>query len=119
MSTTTHEVTDADTAAALGSGDLAVLATPRMIAWMEAVTVATVAPDLPKASTTVGTAIRVRHRRPTAVGGRLEVTAEVTSGGVDDGKLTFRVAAVDADGTTVGDGEIDRAVVPREGFVPA
>jgi fluoroacetyl-CoA thioesterase len=34
-----HEVTDADTAAALGSGDVPVLATPRLIAWMEAATV--------------------------------------------------------------------------------
>ena len=29
-------VTDADTAIAVGSGDVAVLATPRLIAWMDA-----------------------------------------------------------------------------------
>ena len=34
-----HEVTDIDTAVALGSGDVPVLATPRLIAWMEAATV--------------------------------------------------------------------------------
>ena len=112
------EVTGADTAEALGSGDLPVLATPRMIAWMEAATVAAVAADLPGSSTSVGTAVRVRHQRPTAVGGRVEVTAEVTAGGVGEGKLTFAVTAVDADGKTVGSGEIDRAVVGREGFVP-
>lgn len=112
------EVTDADTAATLGSGDLPVLGTPRMVAWMEAATIATVAGDLPAGSTSVGTAVRVRHQRPTAVGGRVEVTAEVTAGGVGEKKLTFAVTAVDADGTTVGSGEIDRAVVEREGFVP-
>jgi predicted thioesterase len=37
------EVTDADTATALGSGDVPVLATPRLIAWMEAATVQSVA----------------------------------------------------------------------------
>jgi predicted thioesterase len=31
-----YEVSDADTAEALGSGDVPVLATPRLIAWMEA-----------------------------------------------------------------------------------
>ncbi|WP_433454941.1 hypothetical protein ACQPXS_43195 [Streptomyces sp. CA-142005] len=34
-----HEVTDADTAVRVGSGDVPVLATPRLIAWMEAATV--------------------------------------------------------------------------------
>ena len=38
-----HEVTNTDTAAALGSGDVPVLATPRLIAWMEAATVRTAA----------------------------------------------------------------------------
>lgn len=113
-----HEVTEADTAASLGSGDVAVLATPRMIAWMEAATVAAVASELPAGSTTVGTAVRVAHRRPTPVGGRVEVTAQVSSGGVGDGRITFAVTAVDGDGTTVGDGEIDRVVVERDGFVP-
>ena len=34
-----YEVTDADTAARVGSGDVPVLATPRLIAWLEAATV--------------------------------------------------------------------------------
>jgi fluoroacetyl-CoA thioesterase len=57
-----HEVTDADTAAALGSGDVPVLATPRLIAWMEAATVRAAAAFLVKGQTTVGTAIRIEHR---------------------------------------------------------
>ena len=54
-----HTVTDADTAAALGSGNVPVLATPRLIAWMEAETVQTVEPFLVAGQTTVGTAIQV------------------------------------------------------------
>ena len=57
-----HEVTDADTAVALGSGDVPVLATPRLIAWMEAATVRAAAAFLVKGQTTVGTAIRIEHR---------------------------------------------------------
>ena len=53
-----HEVTDNDTAAALGSGDVPVLATPRLIAWMEAATVRAVTAFLGRGQTTVGTAIR-------------------------------------------------------------
>jgi fluoroacetyl-CoA thioesterase len=34
-----YEVTDTDTAASVGSGDVPVLATPRLIAWFEAATV--------------------------------------------------------------------------------
>lgn len=109
-----HEVTDDDTAAALGSGDLPVLATPRMIAWMEAATIAAAAPVLEDGQTSVGTAVRVRHRRPTPVGGRVDVTVELRE--QDGTRLSFTVTAVDQDGTTVGDGEIDRAAVDRETF---
>ena len=52
-----HEVTDTDTAAALGSGDVPVLATPRLIAWMEVATVRAAAVFLGTGQTTVGTAI--------------------------------------------------------------
>ena len=112
-----HEVTPADTAEALGSGDLAVLGTPRLLAWMEAATVAAAVPHLAEGATTVGTAVRIRHRRPTPVGGRVEVTAELRER-TDGGRMSFTVTAVDGDGATVGDGEIDRAVVERETFVP-
>ena len=110
-----HDVTDDDTAIALGSGDVPVLATPRMIAWMEAATVAAATPHLQDGRTTVGTAVRVQHRRPTPVGGRVEVTAEDPQVG-DDGRMTFVVRAVDGDGTVAGVGEIDRVVVDRAGF---
>ena len=63
-----REVTDADTAAAVGSGDVAVLATPRLIAWLEAATVASAAPFVGPGQTSVGTAVRIEHRRATPVG---------------------------------------------------
>ncbi|MCD2196315.1 thioesterase [Actinomycetospora endophytica] len=111
-----HDVTDEDTAIALGSGDVAVLGTPRLVAWLEAATVATAAPLLADGRTTVGTAVRVKHRKPTPVGGTLGCTAEVSAGPDDKGRMTFTVRAVDGNGDVAGEGEIDRVVVDRGAF---
>src|SRR5262245_3351306 len=61
-------VTDADTAQAVGSGDVPVLGTPRVLALMEAATVAATAARLASGTTTVGTHVEVAHRTPTPVG---------------------------------------------------
>jgi fluoroacetyl-CoA thioesterase len=110
------EVTDADTATALGSGDVPVLATPRLLAWLEAATVAAAAPLLAPERTSLGTAVRIEHRRATAVGGRVEVTATLV-GPAGGRRLTFDVRAVDAAGDTVATGQIERAVVDRAAFL--
>jgi predicted thioesterase len=109
-----HEVSDADTAVALGSGEVEILATPRVVAWLEAATVTVARPHLAGGQTTVGTAVRVRHRRPTPVGGSVDVSADEPS--VDGKKMTFVVRAVDGDGELVADGEIDRVVVDAATF---
>ena len=111
-----HEVTDTDTAAAMGSGDVPVLATPQLIAWMEAATVRAVAAFLGKGQTTVGTAVRIEHRRATPVGGSVEITATPPRD-VAGSRLTFRVQAVDGSGNVVAAGEIDRAIVDRQRFL--
>lgn len=113
-----YEVTGNDTAEALGSGDVPVLATPRLIAWLEAATVRAASAMIGKGQTTVGVAIRVRHRRATPVGGIVDVMAEI-HGDHDGRTVTFSVAAHDHDGQIVADGEIDRAIVAREKFVAA
>ncbi len=110
-----HEVTKADTAAAIGSGDVPVLATPRLIAWMEAETVRAAAAFLERGQTTVGTAIRIEHSRATPVGGRVEITA--TPPDVAGSRLTFKVQAVDGSGKVTAVGEIDRVVVDRQRFL--
>ncbi|OBI47990.1 thioesterase family protein [Mycobacterium sp. E796] len=111
-----YQVTDADTAAQIGSGDVPVLATPRLIAWLEAATVQAAAPFTGPGQTTVGTAVRIEHRRATHVGGTVEVTAEARSPG--EGRLlTFEVQAVDDSGQLVARGEIDRVIVDREKFL--
>ena len=52
--TASATVTEALTAASMGSGDMAVLATPAMLALMEHAAMMAVASALPEGSTTVG-----------------------------------------------------------------
>jgi predicted thioesterase len=113
-----HEVTDADTATALGSGDVAVLATPRLIAWMEAATLRSAVDFLVPGQTTVGVEVRVGHRRPTPVGGSVQITVTPPLD-VAGRRVTFVVQAVDDAGRVVAAGEIDRAIVDRNGFLAA
>ena len=110
-----YQVTDADTAAQVGSGDVPVLATPRVIAWLEAATVQAAAPFAGPGQTTVGTAVRIEHRRATHVGGTVEVTAEPLP--IDGLFLTFQGKAIDDSGQLVAQGEIDRVIVDRQKFL--
>lgn len=110
------EVTEADTAAALGSGDLDVLGTPRLLAWCEAATCAAVADSLDEGQTSVGTRVSLEHLAATAVGEWVEVQAAVSY--VDARLVRFSVAASNtSDGKVVGTGEVTRVVVDRERFL--
>lgn len=109
------QVAPQDTAAALASGSLAVLATPRLLAWCEAATCRAVEGALPEGSSTVGTTVRLEHVAPSRVGAHVVVRAEVTS--VDGRRLTFAVEATDADGTVIGQGTVERVVVDEQRFL--
>ncbi len=110
-----HAVTDEDTAVSLGSGDVQVLATPRLVAWWEAETVVVAAALLEQSQTSVGTAVRIEHVKATPVGGVVDVAARLVGPG-DSRRLVFEVTATDGDGDLVGGGEIDRVVVDRARF---
>ncbi len=117
MTTTlTFTVTDDDTAAALGSGSLPVLGTPRLLAWCEAVTCAAIEPELGEGETSVGTRVTLEHTRGSRVGVLLEVTATPV---FRDGRLSrFSVVAREADGgRVVGTGEVTRVVVDADRFL--
>lgn len=115
--TVTRSVTDADTAIALGSGDVPVLATPRLLAWLESATVGAIA-RLPETLTSVGVHVAVDHLRATPVGAEVVCAATVVR--VDRGQVTCEVEASDdtADPRpTIGRGQVVRAVVDRERFL--
>ncbi|MDQ3480748.1 MAG: thioesterase [Actinomycetota bacterium] len=105
-----------DTAASLGSGDLAVLGTPRLLAWCEAATVAAIAGSLPDDQTSVGTRASLEHLAASLVGEVLSVTATVVY--VDGRLVRFEVVGQHAvDEKIVGHGEITRVVVDRARFL--
>jgi fluoroacetyl-CoA thioesterase len=109
----THIVTEADTARALGSGDLTVLGTPRVLAWCEEATCAAL--ELDAARTSVGTRVDLEHLAASPVGAEVTATATVIH---TDGRLVrFQVAAHDGGGTLLATGEIRRVIVDRERFL--
>ena len=107
-------VTAENTAAAMGSGELEVFATPAMIALSEKAAWQSVALHLEEGCGTVGTALRVRHLSATPVG--MEVTAKTELCQIDGRRLVFQVEVRDAKGI-VGDGEHERFIVKNESFV--
>lgn len=109
-------VTDDDTAAAVGSGSMPVLGTPRLLAWLEAATCAALEPSLPEGSTSVGTRVSLEHLAASPVGAEVEVTASTSYA---DGRLwRFTVAARHTgDGRVVATGEVTRVVVEAERFL--
>lgn len=110
-----HAVADTDTAAAAGSGDLPVLATPRLLALAEQATVEAVRGALGAGDTTVGSRVLLEHRRPVPVGGTVTVTADLVH--LDGRLLRFSIGAQDAAGTLVATGEVTRVVVDRTRFL--
>lgn len=113
-------VGDDDTAAAVGSGSLPVLGTPRLLAWCEAATCAALAAGIGDGETSVGTRVELEHLAATPVGGTVEVVAREVYA---DGRLRrFAVSArnVGPDGSPgklAGTGEVTRVVVDAERFL--
>lgn len=109
-----HSVTEADTAAALGSGEVPVLATPRVLALAERATVAAVAGALDAGATTVGVRVELEHLAPSPVGAELEVEAVLER--VDGRRLQFAVRVGDGD-RLVASGRVTRVVVDTAAFL--
>ncbi|MGW4499428.1 thioesterase family protein [Micromonospora sp. NPDC004336] len=107
-------VTDTDTAQAVGSGDVPVLGTPRVLALAEAATVAATATRMPSGSTTVGTRVELDHRAATPVG--RTVVAQARLAAVEGRRLHFEVSVSDGD-ETVAEGRVERVLVDRQRFV--
>ena len=107
-------VTDADTAVAMGSGSVEVLATPRVVAFVEQATCAALNGHLEPGWTTVGTRVELDHLRPTPVGDSVQATAILEE--IQGRKLTFSVSASDTRGQ-VAAGKVTRILVEADRFM--
>ena len=107
-------VTDAVTAAKVGSGDLPVLATPMMMALMENAAMMAVKDALPEGCTTVGGHIESSHLKPSKIGDIVRAEAEVVK--VEGKKIEFTVSAY-CGNTLIGKGTHLRFIVDRAKFI--
>lgn len=107
-------VSEDDTALALHTGDVPVLATPRVVRLAEEASVRAIEGTLTDDTTSVGYRVQLDHLAPTPVGGK--VRAEATLEAIEGRRLTFRVSVSDGHGL-VAAGRITRVIVERERFM--
>ena len=103
-----------DTALSLGSGDLPVLGTPRVVAWIEAAALSAIAGRLDDRLTTVGGQIDIRHSAPTLIGAEVRTEASVAE--VDGRRIVFDVSVMSG-GREIARGRHVRAIVDRADFL--
>jgi len=106
-------VSATDLAPAHRSGDVPVLATPRLVALCEEATVAAVAAHLGPGETTVGTSVELEHLAPSTAGEAVTATAILEE--IAGRRLGFAVTARRG-GLLVARGRIERVVVDRARF---
>lgn len=108
------KVCENNTALALGSGTLAVFATPAMIALMEKTASQSVENYIEEAQTTVGTKLDVKHVAATPVGMTVKCESKLID--IDRSRLVFEVKAYDETGL-IGEGIHERFIVDSEKFL--
>jgi fluoroacetyl-CoA thioesterase len=107
------KVSQENTAEEMGSGSLAVYATPSMAALMEKAALTAVEQHLPAGSSTVGTSLSIRHMAATPVGMRVRAVAELVE--IQDRKLTFKIEAFD-EAEKIGEGMHERYIIDVDRF---
>lgn len=103
-----------DTAVALGTGDVTVLATPRVVQLCEQATVEALSSLVGEGHTTVGFRVEITHLAPTNVGNRIVATATLER--CEGRRLVFNVSVNDPCGL-VAAGRVTRVVVDSAEFM--
>jgi fluoroacetyl-CoA thioesterase len=108
------EVTEADTAQSLGSGDLPVLGTPRVVALIEQAAVAAATGRMESTQTSVGIRIDVEHLAPSRIGTVVEAEAALVR---VDGRTLYFDVRVTSEGEELARGSHVRFIVDRVRFL--
>lgn len=109
-------VTDALTAAQVGSGSLPVFGTPFMAAMMENAAMTALQAFLDESQGSVGTHLDISHDAPTPVGMKVWAEAEITAVSENGKMVDFIVKAWDEKGP-IGSGTHTRAIINAERFL--
>ena len=107
-------VSENDTARALGSGDVNVLGTPKLVALFEEATVDALRGMLEPGQSSVGMRVQIDHLQPTPIGAEIVVEAQLDK--VEGRRITFTVTATDSGGL-VAAGKVTRVMVDVERFM--
>jgi fluoroacetyl-CoA thioesterase len=107
-------VGESDTALALGSGDVQVLGTPRLVALFEQATVEALSGVLEPGQSSVGMRVQVDHLQPTPVGAEIVVEAHLEK--IEGRRITFTVTASDSGGLAAA-GKVTRVIVDVDRFM--
>ncbi len=107
-------VGDDDTALAHGTGDAAVLSTPRLLQLMQQATMDALKDQLPEGVITAGLRINLDHLRSSYVGASVSASATLTR--LEGRRLVFETEATSGD-SVVGVGRIIRVQIDRERFL--
>jgi predicted thioesterase len=103
-----------DTALALGSVDVEVLGTPRLVALFEQATVEALSGVLEPGQSSVGMRVQIDHLQPTPIGAEVVVEAQLDK--ISGRRISFTVTASDSGGL-IAAGKVTRVVVDVERFM--
>ncbi len=107
-------VREGDLVSQLGSIDVDVLSTPRLIQLMEAAAIKAIQEFIPSDQLSLGTHVNIKHLSPTPLG--MKVIAHAILKEVNKNRLVFLVDAYD-EMEKVAEGEHERLLVSKEGFL--
>ena len=110
-----YTVTENNTAKFMGSGDLDVLATPSLVAFMENAAKNYLNSFLTENLGSVGSNININHIAPTLVGKKIIITGKITQV-IKDKIIIFSLEAFEND-KKIGDAEHTRVIINNEKFI--
>lgn len=111
---TSEKVTPESSAAHIGSGNVGVYATPKMVLLVERTCHDLLAPHLLEGQVSVGTEINLKHLAPTPIGDVVRIRSEITE--IIGNRITFQAEIWDSE-ELVGEADHRRVIIDVERFL--